>query len=323
VSDDLTTRRAEAADIGAVLELLRAAMGRSADERFDPLFRWKHLENAFGPSPAWVALDGERIVAVRYLMRWEFEQDGAVHRAVRAVDTATHPDYQGRGLFKRLTLGAIDELRDEGVAFVFNTPNDQSRPGYLSMGWSVVGNLRVVARPVRLRAPLAMVRARVPAEHFSMPTQVGEPAGAVLADDRRVVELIATARPASARLRTRLDADVLRWRYGGSLLSYRALADDDGLAIFRLRGRGPATEAALALTLSARGRGGARRLVRKVARVVRREADYLVAIGERPLATFVPLPGAGPTVTWRAVAAETGPPALDELDLALGDIELF
>ena len=72
-------------------------------------------------------------------------------RAVRAVDTATDPDYQGRGLFTRLTLQAIDELRAEGVDFVFNTPNDQSRPGYLKMGWQVVGTLPTHVRPTRWR----------------------------------------------------------------------------------------------------------------------------------------------------------------------------
>ena len=34
------------------------SMGRSDDSRFDDLFRWKHLENTFGPSPMWVACAG-------------------------------------------------------------------------------------------------------------------------------------------------------------------------------------------------------------------------------------------------------------------------
>ena len=32
-----------------------------------------------------------------------------------AVDTATHPDHQGRGIFSALTRHALDELRDDGV----------------------------------------------------------------------------------------------------------------------------------------------------------------------------------------------------------------
>jgi hypothetical protein len=323
-ADDLTIRRATAEDVGAVLVLLRDAMHRSDDDRFDALFRWKHLENAFGPSPAWVAVDGDRVVAVRYLMRWEFEQDGARRRAVRAVDTATHPDFQGRGLFRRLTLGAVDELAGD-VEFVFNTPNDQSRPGYLKMGWQLVGTLPVSARPLRASGIRALARARVPAEHFSLDTDVAEPAARVLDDTRAVERVLAATRPAAPGLRTWLTPAVLRWRYGGDLLRYRAVTDPDGLALFRLRRRGPAVEAALGLVLapSATAR---RRLSRAVLHATRGQADYAVAIGARPEPTFAPVPRTGPTLTWRVVGADpttaAAPPRAD-WHLTLGDIELF
>ena len=90
-------REAHDEDLPAILRLLRDSMGRAEDDRFELLFRWKHLDNAFGPSPMWVACDGDRIVGLRTLMRWEFERADAIFRCVRAVDTATHPDYQGRG----------------------------------------------------------------------------------------------------------------------------------------------------------------------------------------------------------------------------------
>ena len=32
---------------------------------------------------------------------------------------------------------------------MFNTPNDQSRPGYLKMGWQVVGRVPIGVRPAR------------------------------------------------------------------------------------------------------------------------------------------------------------------------------
>ena len=325
----LTVRRATPGDIGPVLTLLRDAMHRRDDTRFEALFRWKHLENPFGASPAWVALDGDRIVAVRYLMRWEFEVDGARRRAVRAVDTATHPDHQGRGLFRRLTLGALDELAAEGVEFVFNTPNDQSRPGYLKMGWQIVGRLAVSARPLRAGGLAALARSRVPADHFSLTTAAGDPAGTVLADTRAVERLIAAARPAAPGLRTWLSPAVLQWRYGGDLVEYRAVADADGLALFRLRRRGPAVEAAVALVL-APSAAARRRLTRAVLFVTRREADYAVAIGARPGPTFMPVPRTGPILTWRGVGPDPGPgpdtktaPRRSDWHLTVGDIELF
>jgi predicted N-acetyltransferase YhbS len=323
--NDLVVRAATPADLPAVLALLRDAMGRSDDARFEDLFRWKHLDNAFGPSPAWVAVDGERLAAVRYLMRWEFERGGARFRAVRAVDTATHPDYQGKGLFTKLTMGALDDLRADGVDFVFNTPNDQSRPGYLKMGWSLVGKLPVPTRPLSIVGAVRTARARVPADHFSTDSTIGRPANEVLADADGIGALLA-ARAPSTRLRTALSVPVLRWRYGGELLRYRAVVVSggvgDGVAFLRVRRRGVAKELTLALVLAPDAKG-ARALVRAALRAGRREADYAVAIGDKPSPTFVPLPGAGPTLTWREVSTTDPAPSLADWALTLGDIELF
>ena len=317
---ELEVRRAQESDLGEVLALLRDAMHRPDDERFNELFRWKHLNNAFGASPAWVAVDGDRIAAVRYLMRWEFERNGEVLRAVRAVDTATHPDYQGRGLFRKLTMGAIDDAMRDGVDFIFNTPNDQSRPGYLKMGWQMVGVLAVPSRPLSLPGLVKMAKARVAADHFSLPVTCAEPAAALLGDHSTIVELL-KQRPGTTKLRTRLSPEVLRWRYGGELLTYRALATSDGLAIFRFRQRGPARELAIAVLLSPT-ETGTKRLARAVVRAARGHADYAVAIGAAPLASFVPVPKAGPTLVWRSLNDDKFP-QLDDWALTLGDIELF
>ena len=111
----------------------------------------------------------------RTLMRWEFLDGERVVRAVRAVDTATHPDYQGRSIFTRLTLHALDELVAEGVEFVFNTPNEQSRPGYLKMGWQVVGQLPTAVAFHRWKRPTPML----PATRSRLMLQPGIPANVV------------------------------------------------------------------------------------------------------------------------------------------------
>ena len=98
----LDIRPAGTDDRDEVLALLRRSLGAGDDPRYPELFSWKHDQNAFGTSPMWVAVDGERIAAFRTLMRWEFVRGGRILRAVRAVDTATDPDYQGKGLFTAL-----------------------------------------------------------------------------------------------------------------------------------------------------------------------------------------------------------------------------
>ncbi len=325
--DEIEIRPAGSEDHPAIVALAAAALGWRAEDPNAALFRWKHLDNVFGPSPMWVAEQGDDLVAFRAMLRWEFDgpDGGGPVRAVRAVDTATHPDHQGRGLFRRLTLHAVDSLTREGVAFVFNTPNAQSRPGYLKMGWQDVGRVPVAIAPRSPGALVKMLRARVPAGKWSLDTAVGDDAVAVLRDDAGI-EALLSSQPPAAGLRTRRSPPFLRWRYAGGPVAYRALLRtgriEDGFVVFRLRSRGAATEATIGDVLVP---DGDRRLVRSLLTRVRTEArpDYLIRV-QAPTVTraAIRLPAQGPRLTWRGLARPDCPP-LAAWDLQLGDIELF
>jgi GNAT superfamily N-acetyltransferase len=318
-------RSVEPTDVPAVIELLGASLGWVPDDQHEAFFRWKHHENPAGPSLAWVAVEEGRILAFRTFLRWELRRGAESVRAVRAVDTATHPDAQGRGLFRMLTMHAVEAAREDGVAFVFNTPNTQSRPGYLKMGWRDVGRLPVAMRP---RSPIGvtrMARARRPADKWSMPTDVGVAASEAFDDVdgvTRLLERIGTG----PLLETNRTPAHLAWRYGFGPLHYRVeLVDgasiDGGVLVFRLRRRGPAVEAVLAEVLAPE-RGAARRAVTRLLR--RTGADYAIGIhaGGARHAGLARVPRQGPRLTWRSVT-ETDMPALDGWALTLGDIELL
>ncbi len=137
------------ADLPGVLDTMRAALGETALLRRTPeQWRWKHELNPFGRSIVLVAIGGDRVAGVRTFMRWRLATPGGGELScVRAVDTAVHPDFQRRGLFRRLNEAALEIARDEGVDLVFNTPNAQSRPGYLKQGWRDVGPIGVMIHP--------------------------------------------------------------------------------------------------------------------------------------------------------------------------------
>src|SRR5947199_7070932 len=98
------------------------------------------------------------MVCVRTFVRWRFGGVGTGGEVldVRGVDTATSPIVQRKGIFSRLTTRALDAAESEGVAFVFNTPNDRSLPGYLKLGWRQLGDRKLRAR---VRRPDRLVRA--------------------------------------------------------------------------------------------------------------------------------------------------------------------
>jgi GNAT superfamily N-acetyltransferase len=325
-SDPIEIRSARADDRSAILRLLASSLNWVPNELFDRFFAWKHEANPFGTSPAWVAIAGDRLVGFRTFVCWEFDHpDGRVRTAVRAVDTATDPDFRGMRIFQRLTLHSIEELRRTATDFVFNTPNDKSRPGYLKMGWRDVGRLPAAARPSSPFALARMLRSRVPADRWSRPSTAGVPAVDLL--NSCDIERLLSSIPSAAGLRTRRTAEYLRWRYGFAPLAYRAVALEDdpmkGVAVFRVRTRGIASEAALCEVLVPRGNEhAARALERTVARTS--NADYVIRLGAPSLASgYAPVPGMGPKLTWRGIADGAVAPGLAAWQLQLGDIELF
>lgn len=320
-------RAAQDADFGAIVAVCAAALGWDADDPNEEWFWWKHHRNPFGASPIWVAVDDGAIVAVRAFMRWRFARGDRSASVVRAVDTATLPTHQRRGLFSALTVHGLAELEADGVDFVFNTPNDQSRPGYLSMGWREVGPVPIAVRPVGFGSLGRTLRARVPAAKWSLPCDAGESVTELIrsrADE--MVELLDAATGQGDGWRTPRSADYLAWRYGFGPLRYRALtlgSVADGLVVFRLRTRGPATECAVCEVLvpGPERRKGARLLLKRLRREVR--ADHLIAsAGVVSGLDWIPAGRIGPVVTVRD-AASPAPRSIVDFELALGDVELF
>ncbi len=330
-SEDLVIRAAEPGDDAQVVALLRASLDKADDPHYEAFLDWKHRQNVFGRSPAWVALHDDQVVGYRTFLRWGFlDAEGRKVRALRAVDTATAPAYRGLGIFRTLTLQGVAELTLKGDAFIFNTPNSKSRPGYLKMGWSHVRRMPVGVLPAGPLALKRMLTARTPAAIWSEPTEVGLDVAGALAN-RHVAEALLQHAPDTG-FRTDRSPEYLVWRTSFEPLHYRLLlADDDdparGGIIFRLRRRGEAVEAAVIEQLVPNwvtGVGLLRRLLRQTG------ADYAIGLrtgsswaGLRPgpSAGLMPLPRQGPLLAARPLAAS--PPPAKAWTLTLGDIELF
>lgn len=325
-SPPVTVRRGQPDDLQAIVALAGSALGWSDGGPHVELFRWKHLDNPFGASPAWVAECAGELVGFRTFLRWRWVGPGGTrYAAVRAVDTATHPEHQGKGIFTLLTRHALVDLAQDGVDFVFNTPNDQSRPGYLRMGWRELGRVPVVVRPAGPGALRRMAKSRQPADKWSLATAAGVPALDFFTDDEATARLLATT-PVSRRLVTDRSPAFLRWRYRLGPLHYRCfpLGDrvEDGAIVFRVRQRGIGREVTVGDVVAparpGRALGGALAAVLRAT-----EADYALAgRPSLPRSVALPMPRQGPTLTWRDVRP-VPPMALSDFALTLGDIELF
>ena len=175
---------------GSVLAALNDSFGKTWDEEW---LRWKHLHNPFGESLAWVAVDGDGLLGVRLLMRWELSWFGRSVRAVRPVDTATVDRARRRGVFKHLTEFSLREVRkDPLVELAFSTPNAMGLPGYVRMGWTVL-------------PPIA---------HGWWPVLPGR--SARTDDSDAVLDAFAAPTLPFDRLHTHVNPAYVRWRYAAS-----------------------------------------------------------------------------------------------------------
>lgn len=351
---DLDVRSITPSDTGAVIGLINTSLGGGPAGGYSrDFFAWKHQDNPFGSSPGLVAVHEGRVVGVRLFLRWRLEAAGEPVLAVRAVDTATDPQFQGRGIFRRLTLELLEQLDAAGEAhLVFNTPNTNSRPGYLKMGWQPVGTLPVRLCPTR---PVSFLRgARGAAQNTAgaapSQSQPGESstvtprlracrferaADVVRERGAEIEELLGSAAQTD-RLHTARSLPYLRWRYADAPeLDYRAVPVESGgrlagIAFGRMRHRGTLTEFTVGDLLV---RAGDHRAARRLLAVTRRAgADHVAVHTAAGTEAHRVAAGAGYFVVPRAGVGlvanprrDTPVPVLspDSWRLSLGDLEVF
>lgn len=318
-SDRLDFRPAAPEDVPAIVALTRLSLGEQSTEKSEAFWRWKHEQNPAGPSPVLLAWAGDRLVGVRAFMRWTWTDGRRDYRALRAVDTATHPDYRGRGIFKQLTLRLIEECKREGDDFIFNTPNEQSRPGYLKMGWRQVGKLPVRVAPLR---PLQLVKTKLLNRPLSPPRNEAPHLPDLLETGPQLgwLEELGSVGP----WRTPPTPEFLRWRYlDCPARDYRVVGKaDDCLVFYYLRPQAFGNEVRLVHVLC---RPGAEKRLRYTVTALARKLRPTVmtaAPGAKLPAYFLPGLPVGLILTYRELN-HPAPPPLKEWGYALGDMELF
>ena len=95
-------RQAKQEDIDSIVVLLQASLGESLLKKSAEIWNFKHVANPFGESTVLLAEENNELIGVRAFMTWRWQMGNQIWNAFRAVDTATHPNYQGKGIFKKL-----------------------------------------------------------------------------------------------------------------------------------------------------------------------------------------------------------------------------
>lgn len=328
-----------------VLAFLQMVLGEGgAFARTSEFFQWKHIDNHFGPSQMLLA-ENHEILGVRAFMRWGFNTPQGQVRAVRAVDTATHPGYRRLGVFSRLTKASLEQAKGDGVHLIFNTPNPASMAGYLKLGWKSVGRPRILVRILNLPrlalGALSHRRRRLTEKDVTMffrgpQRSVDE----LLAHEERIAAILRLEDELCGDgIRSDRSSNFLRWRYADVpspkyFAFWSGKSPVTGALIFRPSIRRGLREIMLCELLM--GYGAApelRALIGAFSRTIR--ADYIVTAatpgtehcGLLRRAGFIPLPErAGPNLVVYPLNWPVGtldPTRLEHWRLSLGDLEIF
>lgn len=121
-------REASAADIPAMNALFTEVFGTERPLAHD---QWKYGDDPFGPTLVVVAEDGNRVVGQYALWPTPLRLGAKVYLGAQSLDTMTHPDYQGQGMFTKLASVCYEAAARRDVVAVYGFPNASSYPGFI------------------------------------------------------------------------------------------------------------------------------------------------------------------------------------------------
>jgi len=143
-------------EIAAYAALLARVFGAQA--KFgEAALAWRYRDNPSGQVVGMDAWDGARLAAHYVTCPCEAIVEGRPMKGLLSLNTATDPDYQGRGLFTRLAEATYAAGATAGFDFVIGVANANSTPGFLrKLGFQHVGRLHagvLAAAPRRFAEP--------------------------------------------------------------------------------------------------------------------------------------------------------------------------
>lgn len=133
-------------------------------DKFTPAYlSWLYAANPDGPAVGMDAWDGERLAAHYVCIPARAWVEGREVLVLLSLNTATHPDYQGKGLFTKLAAATFEAGAAAGFDGVYGVANANSTPGFVrKLGFQLV-------RPLEARVGLGTLshRAKAPAAQLS------------------------------------------------------------------------------------------------------------------------------------------------------------
>ncbi len=145
---ELTIYEMQKGDIHRFRDLYKDVWGYTRPRDFD---FWRLFQTPHGVCPTAVALDGEKFAGLYTLWPISLNLGGEVVVGAQSMDTMTHPDYQGKGLFTKLALASYEIAAGRGIKAMYGFPNVNSYPGFVRrLNWDHTGDIWHYIRPLKI-----------------------------------------------------------------------------------------------------------------------------------------------------------------------------
>jgi len=147
----LVFRPITAANVDAVAALYFLCFGVRPSAAY---IRWRYLDTPTGLTPTMLAFDQANCVGCYALWPTGLLLDGRQVSGGQAIDSMTHPDLRGRGLFVEVAERCYDNLRKLGYQVLYGFPNDNAYSVRVRrLNWDHVIDIYHWARPLWLLDP--------------------------------------------------------------------------------------------------------------------------------------------------------------------------
>lgn len=100
------------------------------------LWQWRFEENPYGNRKIMLMWDNDLLVGQYAVSPVNMVIKGENIKTALSLATMTHPEYEGKGVFKNLAKSLYSKLKEEGYQSVWGFPNNNSHGGFVnSLGW--------------------------------------------------------------------------------------------------------------------------------------------------------------------------------------------
>jgi Acetyltransferase (GNAT) domain len=230
-SNEIATER----HLDAIRDLFFLTHGYRRPLAFD---RWKLFSTDFGRCPSIVAMQGDRCVGLYTVLPTPLSLDGIGVSGAQSVDTMTHPDFRGRGMFLSLARSCYEEAASD-IAVMYGLPNQNSYPGFIKhLGWTHLDDITRWVRPLALPQRLPRIAAALADPLIRGVAGLGRVTGSARTTADADMPIAETAIRPAARCFVEKSSRWLAWRYAvGAGSTFHRLTigppeKPDGLIIF-------------------------------------------------------------------------------------------